>query len=148
MDKIKVAIRPIPFNLHVIHCIVYSKNMDYGIRAILAIDTGAYCTSISGNLADRLEYRISECDGTTVFDTAGDEEEMYMTTISQICIPQLQSSVEIELKNLRIARCEHFNDRYIDGVIGLDVLLKYNIFLNFDELSIELYERSPKILTP
>ena len=148
MEKIKVAIRPIPYNLHVIKCIVYSKNNDYGIRSILAVDSGAYCTSISGELADKLGYRISECNETKVFDTAGGEEEMYLTTISKICIPQLQSNVEIEFENLRIARCEHFNDRYIDGVIGLDILLKYNIFINFDECFIELYERSPKILTP
>ena len=148
MDKIKVAIRCVPYNLHVIKCIVYSKNVEYGIRAILAIDTGAYCTSISSDLADKLGYRILESDKPIVFDTAGGEEEMNMITISKICIPQLQSSVEIEIENLRIARCEHFNERYIDGVIGLDILLKYNIFIDFDNLFIELYERSPKILTP
>lgn len=103
MDRKKVAIKPVPYNLHVIKCIVYSKNLEYGIRSILAIDTGAYCTSISSNLADKLEYRISEFDETIVFDTAGGGEEMYMTTISRICIPQFQSSVEIEFENELIA---------------------------------------------
>ena len=105
----------------------------------LVLDTGATISGISEKLAIELGYDLLQSGITQDFDTAGGTQPLSIITIKRIDFAGSQ------YRNHKVLCNEHFDNMFIDGVIGLDILRNYNISINFDRNSIELYTRHKDI---
>lgn len=105
----------------------------------LVLDTGATISGISEKLAIELGYDLLQSGITQDFDTAGGTQPLSIITIKRIDFAGSQ------YRNHKVLCNEHFDNMFIDGVIGLDILRNYNIIINFDRNSIELYTRHKDI---
>ena len=101
----------------------------------LVLDTGATISGISKNLAVELGYDLLQHSTTQDFDTAGGTQSLSIITVKQIDFAGSQ------YREHKILCNEHFDNMFIDGVIGLDILMNYNIDINFDGNFIEFYRR-------
>ena len=126
-----------------VECKIYSVDNRYLRIYDLVVDTGATISGISESVALQLGYDPSDPYYYDDFDTAGGiEEKMPMIKISKI---------EVHNQNLDklIVSCnKHFDEINIHGVLGLDFLTHYNLYINFDENYIQTCERKTKIITP
>ncbi len=105
----------------------------------LVLDTGATISGISENLAIELGYDLLQSGITQDFDTAGGTQPFSIITVKRIDFAGSQ------YRDHKILCNEHFDNMFIDGVIGLDILLNYNIDINFDGNFIEFYRRHKEI---
>ena len=118
-----------------IGCKVYGI-YDTNYRDInLVVDTGATISGISENLAIELGYDLLQHSTTQDFDTAGGTQPLSTITVKQIDV------AGSKYRNHKVVCNEHFDKMYIDGVIGLDIFMNYNIDINFDRNFIEFYRR-------
>lgn len=105
----------------------------------LVLDTGATISGISKNIAVELGYDLQQHSITQDFDTAGGAQPLSIIPVKQI------DFAGSKYKNHIVVCNEHFDEMYINGIIGLDILMNYNISINFDRNSIELYKRPKEI---
>ncbi len=105
----------------------------------LILDTGATISGISKNLAIELGYDLLQSGITQDFETAGGTQPLSIISVKQIDFAGSQ------YKNHKVLCNEHFDNMFIDGVIGLDILMNYNIDINFDGNFIEFYRRHKRI---
>ena len=136
---------PIPIKFRnkkiIIGCIVYgihnnSRNID------LVIDTGATISGISEDIAVGLGYDPSQPYSTQEFETAGGISELPTIIVSKINI----SGSEFE--NLEVVCNNNFDENNVDGLLGLDVLMCFDICINFTNNFIQLTKREDRIITP
>ena len=106
------------------------------------LDTGATISGISENIAVELGYDPSQLDHFEEFATAGGTQELPMITVSQIDI------AGSKYKDFTLLCNRYFDDNYIDGVLGLDFLINYDILINFTNGYIQITERKDYIITP
>ena len=126
----------------VIDCVIYGIN-NTNFRSIsLVLDTGATISGISENIAVELGYDPSQLDHFEEFATAGGTQELPMITVSQIDI------AGSKYKDFTLLCNRYFDDNYIDGVLGLDFLINYDILINFTNGYIQITERKDYIITP
>ena len=105
----------------------------------LVLDTGATISGISENLAIELGYDLRQHSGTQDFDTAGGTQPLSIITVKRI---DFAGSQYIDHK---VVCNEHFDNMFIDGIIGLDILRNYNININFEKNFIEFYNKHKAI---
>ena len=126
----------------IIDCVIYGIN-NTNFRSIgLVLDTGATISGISENIAVELGYDPSQLDHFEEFATAGGTQELPMITVSQIDI------AGSKYKDFTLLCNRYFDDNYIDGVLGLDFLINYDILINFTNGYIQITERKDYIITP
>ena len=126
----------------VIDCVIYGIN-NTNFRSIsLVLDTGATISGIGENIAVELGYDPSQFDHFEEFATAGGTQELPMITVSQIDI------AGSKYKDFTLLCNRYFDDNYIDGVLGLDFLINYDILINFTNGYIQITERKDYIITP
>lgn len=126
----------------IIDCVIYGIN-NTNFRSIsLVLDTGATISGISENIAVELGYDPSQLDHFEEFATAGGTQELPMITVSQIDI------AGSKYKDFTLLCNRYFDDNYIDGVLGLDFLINYDILINFTDGYIQITERKDYIITP
>ena len=101
----------------------------------LVLDTGATISGISENLAIELGYDQLQHSVLQDFDTAGGTQPLSIITVKRIDFAGSQ------YRDHKVLCNEHFDNMFIDGVIGLDILMNYNIDINFDKNFIEFYRR-------
>lgn len=106
------------------------------------LDTGATISGISENIAVELGYDPSQLDRFEEFATAGGTQKLPMVTVSQIDI------AGSKYKDFTLLCNRYFDDNYIDGVLGLDFLINYDILINFTDGYIQITERENYIITP
>lgn len=126
----------------IIDCVIYGIN-NTNFRSIsLVLDTGATISGISENIAVELGYDPSQLDHFEEFATAGGTQELPMITVSQIDI------AGSKYKDFTLLCNKYFDDNYIDGVLGLDFLINYDILINFTDGYIQITKRKNYIITP
>ncbi|MCE2400337.1 retropepsin-like domain-containing protein [Candidatus Poribacteria bacterium] len=103
------------------------------------MDTGATISGISENLAIELGYDLLQHGIPQDFDTAGGTQPLSIITVKQI------DFAGSKYRDHKVLCNEHFDNMFIDGVIGLDILMNYNIDINFDKNFIEFYRRHKEI---
>lgn len=122
-----------------IGCKIYGID-DTNYRDIkLVLDTGATISGISENLAIELGYDLLQHGITQDFDTAGGTQLLSIITVKQI------DFAGSKYRDHKVVCNQHFDNMFIDGVIGLDILMIYNIDINFDKNFIEFYRRTKGI---
>ena len=126
----------------IIDCVIYGIN-NTNFRSIsLVLDTGATISGISENIAVELGYDPSQLDHFEEFATAGGTQELPMITVSQIDIAGSR------YKDFTLLCNRYFDENYIDGVLGLDFLINYDILINFTDGYIQITKRKDYIITP
>ena len=126
----------------IIDCVIYDIN-NTNFRSIsLVLDTGATISGISENIAVELGYDPSQLDHFEEFATAGGTQELPMITVSQIDIAGSR------YKDFTLLCNRYFDENYIDGVLGLDFLINYDILINFTDGYIQITKRKDYIITP
>ena len=126
----------------IIDCVIYGINSTNFRSISLVLDTGATISGISENIAVELGYDPSQLDRFEEFATAGGTQKLPMVTVSQIDI------AGSKYKDFTLLCNRYFDDNYIDGVLGLDFLINYDILINFTDGYIQITERENYIITP
>ena len=126
----------------IIDCVIYGINSTNFRSISLVLDTGATISGISENVAVELGYDPSQFDRFEEFATAGGTQKLPMVTVSQIDI------AGSKYKDFTLLCNRYFDDNYIDGVLGLDFLINYDILINFTDGYIQITERENYIITP
>ena len=126
-----------------VECKIYSVDNSYFRIFDFVIDTGATISGISESVAIQLGYDPSDPYYIVDFDTAGGiEEKLPIIELSRIDVHHLN------LEKPKVLCNKHFDEINIHGVLGLDFLTYYNLYINFDENFMEINERKIKVITP
>ncbi|MCL2053709.1 MAG: retroviral-like aspartic protease family protein [Oscillospiraceae bacterium] len=105
---------------------------DY-LSMLVLIDTGAAITTFSDSALKRLGYVTD--DKSISIRTGGGT-----TTANEVIIPKIQIG-SVELTNI-CAHSNRFLDEFkINGILGMNILSKFNFSVNFDESIISLKKR-------
>ncbi len=112
---------------------IKSIHEEKSINVRLILDTGATNTAISHEIAKTLGYNILRPNKFVVIDTAGGSVIQPCITIGSIKV----GSEEID--NLDNVICNlQFDQQGINGILGMDFLIKYNFLINIEEKFVEL----------
>ncbi len=107
-------------------CRIYGID-DSNYRDIkLVLDTGATISGISKNIAVELGYDLQQHGIAQDFDTAGGTQPLSIIPVTQI------NFAGSKYKNHKVVCNEYFDEMYINGIIGLDILTNYNISIIVD----------------
>lgn len=124
-------------------CKIYSVDKGYSKIFDFVIDTGATISGISESVAIQLGYDPSVPYSLEDFDTAaGIEEKLPIIELSRIDVHHLN------LENPKVLCNKYFDAINVNGVLGLDFLTHYNLYINFDENFMQTNERRIKVITP
>ena len=131
-------------NEHIkVECKIYSVDNRYFRIFDFVIDTGATISGISESVAIQLGYDPSVPYSIEDFDTAaGIEEKLPIIELSRIDVHHLN------LEKPKVLCNKNFDAINIHGVLGLDFLTHYNLYINFDENFMQINERKIKVVTP
>ena len=126
-----------------VECKIYSVDNCYFRIFDFVIDTGATISGISESVAVQLGYDPSAPYSLEDFDTAaGIEEKLPIIELSRIDVHHLT------LEKPKVLCNKNFDAINIHGVLGLDFLTHYNLYINFDENFMQINERKIKVITP
>lgn len=141
MDDIIIPIKLIDGQIKV-ECEIYSVDNSYSKNFYLVVDTGATRSGISENIAIDLGYDPLQPDDFQEFNTAGGIETLPLITLRNVYV------YKVKIKEYSVVCNKHFDDQFIDGVLGLDFLSCYNLEIKFDDYLIRLSEKKKKFITP
>ena len=100
-------------------------------------------SGISESVAIQLGYDPSAPYSFEDFDTAaGIEEKLPIIEVSRIDVHHLN------LEKPKVLCNKYFDAINIHGVLGLDFLTHYNLYINFDESFMQTNARKIKVITP
>ena len=126
-----------------VECKIYSVDKSYSKIFDFVIDTGATMSGISESVAIQLGYDPSAPYSLEDFDTAaGIEEKLPIIELSRIDVHHLN------LEKPKVLCNKYFDAINIHGVLGLDFLTHYNLYINFDENFMQTNARKIKVITP
>jgi predicted aspartyl protease len=107
---------------------LYGKTV---LTARMALDTGATFTIISWNAAELLGY-TPERDSKIKIITASGTEVVKSLKINKL------SALGYTAKNLKVICHDLPAESAVDGLLGLDFLKNFNLFINFTKGYVEL----------
>lgn len=120
-------------------CHIINKQNNYSANINMVVDTGATKSAISNYVATKLGYDPSQANRFEIVDTAGGEIEeipVYRIDILRIATEQYDC---IDLLCIK-----YLDDQFIDGVLGMDILTGYDIYISFTDQKIHLRKRPIK----
>lgn len=126
----------------IVECSVYSIDSSKYRNLDLVFDTGATVSGIGEKIALDLGYDKYNDEDIVYLDTAGGDAKAYSIILSQI---QFSG---VKYRNIKMLRNIKFDKINIDGVIGLDIIMRYNILLDFSSDSMLLRENVYHGTTP
>jgi clan AA aspartic protease (TIGR02281 family) len=100
------------------------KNMKFALMSV-AVDTGASVTMLSDQILSRLGYTKNTSYGTIT--TASGSEQVFKHVIPKIRLG------EVELTEVEVYAHNFPYESSVDGVLGMNVLAKFNFTVNFDK---------------
>lgn len=123
----------------------YPFNLKYGIIPVnvelhgakvltsrMVLDTGATFTIISWGIADLLGYNPKSASEIKIITASGTE------AVKTLNIKRIKA-LGAEITNLKIVCHDLPSDSGVDGLLGLDFLKHFNLFINFKDKFVELY---------
>ena len=116
----------ITINMHIWNMVLKKYN-----TMLIIVDTGASTTTISKDVLYKLGYNLNDCKETTIL-TASKKEQVKSVNVEKIKIENY------ELNDIEVYSHEFPEDSfYADGVLGLNVLTKFDVNLLFSKNIIE-----------
>ena len=116
---------------------LYNIDESIILNAKLLVDTGATKSSIRYKLATSLGCNLEEPLRSEKINTAGGKIELPVIELSKVIIGTKR------VKRFEMLCNEHFDNQEmpIDGILGLDFLINYDIHIDFSNKQIHITER-------